>query len=438
MRAAIVGGGVLGLTLAHELGRLGIEADVLEAAAQPGGLATWADYGGFVWDRFYHVVLPTDAHLLALFEDLGLGADLRWRRAATGVFDGRRILPMSTPWDFARFPLLNPLDKARLAWTLASAARARDPGPFDRVTAADWLRRHCGRRTYDRLWGPLLRAKLGAAAEEVSAIYIWQAIRRLYSARSGGDRREKLGYVRGGYRTVLSALTAAIERGGGRVRLEAATKAVRRDGARVVVETEGGGCEPYDAAILTVPDTLASRIAPGLWPEGAEDPRADYLGVVCAIFVLERPVSDCYVINLVDGTLPMTGVIEMTNLIGAEAAGGGRLVYLPHYALPGDPIWSRPDGEVLANAWDGVRSLRGDLSDRDIRWRGVHRARTVQPLQRVGFRTRRIRRRRELPGLYLVNSADLTAATLNNNDIVGLAKEAAPRLAAELAHSGSQ
>ena len=72
MNVGIVGGGLSGLALALRLGKMGHRVEVLEQAAQPGGLATWQDHGDFVFDRFYHVILPTDRELISFIDELGL------------------------------------------------------------------------------------------------------------------------------------------------------------------------------------------------------------------------------------------------------------------------------------------------------------------------------------------------------------------------------
>ena len=72
MKIGIVGGGFMGLVLAHEIAKTKATVKVFERETQSGGLATYYDYGSFIWDKFYHVILPTDSHLIALLEDLGL------------------------------------------------------------------------------------------------------------------------------------------------------------------------------------------------------------------------------------------------------------------------------------------------------------------------------------------------------------------------------
>ena len=60
----------MGLALARRFARDGHSVTVLERAEQLGGPATWHDFGGFYWDRFYHVILPSDRHLIAFVDEL--------------------------------------------------------------------------------------------------------------------------------------------------------------------------------------------------------------------------------------------------------------------------------------------------------------------------------------------------------------------------------
>ena len=73
MRVAIVGGGLMGLALAYRLAGRGCEVEVFEREQQVGGLTTWHDFGPFQWDRFYHVILPSDRYLLGFLREIGLG-----------------------------------------------------------------------------------------------------------------------------------------------------------------------------------------------------------------------------------------------------------------------------------------------------------------------------------------------------------------------------
>ena len=119
MRIGIIGGGLMGLALAQRLGASGHAVTVFERAQQVGGLATWHDFGRFIWDRFYHVILPSDAPLIRFMQRHRPG-----RGAALGG-DADRLL--------RRSPLLRPVEQRRSSSGSrrcpcgASSARADDP-----------------------------------------------------------------------------------------------------------------------------------------------------------------------------------------------------------------------------------------------------------------------------------------------------------------------
>lgn len=431
MTTAIVGGGVLGLTLAHRLTGLGLAVDVFEAAPELGGLAATHDYGAFHWDRFYHVILPTDRHLLGLVRELGLEGELRWKKTGTGYHKGGRTYDMNGNADFARFPLLGLLDKARLAATVVYASRFADPWPLYRITAQEWLTRWCGRRGYEVFWQPLLRAKFGSYHDKVAAVFIWATLTRLFGARSSATQEESMGYVRGGYRTILGALRAALEAGGATFRL----------GTRVLgARSLGGGCElvldggraRYDQVFFTGPTRLARSIAgpeflPHVERTERENPTSGaYLGVVCLVLALRRRLMPYYVLNVADPSVEATGVIGMTNLVDAgENTAGLELYYVPRYLDSQDERLDASDEALTESLFDrGLRRVFPDLRAEDIVYRGIHRARFVQPLPLV--RPSAVVARgtpRLVRPFQILNTSMLACGTLNNNEVVGLVDE---------------
>ncbi len=195
----VVGGGMLGLTLALRLAERGYKVTLLESADRLGGLADAWRLGDVTWDRHYHVTLLSDSHLRRLLADLGLDDQLRWTTTQTGFLVDGQLHPFSSSWDFLRFPPLGPVDKLRLGWTIWQAARCRDWRRLEQTPVGDWLARHSGRQTFERIWLPLLKAKLGDAWRRTSAAFIWATIQRMYAARSAGLKREMFGYLPGGY-----------------------------------------------------------------------------------------------------------------------------------------------------------------------------------------------------------------------------------------------
>src|SRR5687768_4014397 len=86
----IVGGGVLGMTLAWRLRQRGFAVTVIEGAASGGGLTSPQSIGDYTWDRFYHVTLQSDLNLRALLQEIGLDHLLKWETTRTGFYvDGK-------------------------------------------------------------------------------------------------------------------------------------------------------------------------------------------------------------------------------------------------------------------------------------------------------------------------------------------------------------
>ena len=159
------------------------------------------------------------------FEEVG-AAEVVWGRSKAACFTGGRAHPASSAAELIGLPLLGPLAKLRIGLTVAWAAVWSSGDRFDRITAARWLRRWSGRQATDRLWLPLLRAKLGGCAERASAVFIWSTIRRLVGARFEGRDGDRFGHVRGGYAAVLGALAEVLTGSGVDVRAGSRVTAV--------------------------------------------------------------------------------------------------------------------------------------------------------------------------------------------------------------------
>src|ERR1700744_2195539 len=93
----IVGGGMLGLTIAYRLARLGHAVTVYEAAPELGGLAAPWGLGDLVWDRHYHVILASDSFLRGWLRDLNLEHQLAWVSQQTGLFAEGSLDPVTRP-----------------------------------------------------------------------------------------------------------------------------------------------------------------------------------------------------------------------------------------------------------------------------------------------------------------------------------------------------
>ncbi|HWM92647.1 MAG TPA: NAD(P)/FAD-dependent oxidoreductase [Thermoanaerobaculia bacterium] len=419
-RWAVVGGGLLGMTLAHRLARAGQAVTLFDAAGKLGGLASAWQLNGIVWDRHYHVTLLSDTHLRDLWAELGLESELRWAETRTGFYTGGRLHSMSNALEFLRFPPLGLIDKLRLAATILHASRLKDPSPLEVVLVSDWLRRWSGERTFEKIWLPLLKAKLGERYQQTSAAFLWATIARMYAARRTGLKKEMFGYVRGGYARVLDRFAETLAAEGVEIRTGHAVERIE-NGVRVDGET-------FDQVVATVPAPVAARICEGLTDDEMARLRGvQYLGIVCASLLLRKPLTGFYVTNITDPGIPFTAVIEMSALVDRAELGGHALVYLPRYAAPDDPVFSLSDDEIRETFLPALQKMVPAFDRNDLLAFRVSRVKHVFALPTLHYSRTLPPMTTSVPGLHLVNAAHIVNGTLNVNETIQLANRAAER-----------
>ncbi|MBW8875096.1 MAG: NAD(P)/FAD-dependent oxidoreductase [Acidobacteria bacterium] len=428
-RWAVVGGGILGMTLAHRLARAGHDVTLFEAAEQLGGLAAAWSLNGVVWDRHYHVTLLSDSHLRALWAELGLADELRWAETRTGFYSGGQFHSMSNALEFLRFPPLRLVDKARLAATILHASRIRDPLPLEAVTVSDWLRRWSGERTFQTIWLPLLEAKLGRHWQRTSAAFLWATIARLYAARRTGLKKEMFGYVAGGYARVLGRFAAVLAEEGVAIRAGHAAARIAPDSNGIRVEFRNGHGETFDRVVATVPAPVAADLCQGLTAEETARLRGvQYLGIICASLLLRRPLAGFYVTNVTDPGYPFTAVVETSTLVDRAQFGGHALVYLPKYVDPEDPAFALSDGEIREAFLAGLERMVPGFDGGDVLAFRVSRVRHVFALPTLHYSRTLPPMTTSIPGLHLVNAAHIVHGTLNVDETIQLANRAAAAL----------
>ncbi len=426
-RVGIVGGGILGMTLALRLQRQGYRVTVIEAAPEIGGLVGSHSIGGYTWDRYYHVILQSDRHLRGLLEELDLAGSLQWSTTRTGFYTDGRLHSLSNTLEFLRFPALSLIDKARLAMTILYASRIRNWRPLEAITVADWLRRMSGTRTFERIWLPLLKSKLGDNYRITSASFIWATIARMYAARRSGLKKEMFGYVEGGYARVLERFAARLSSDGVQLACGQPVTSVTDRGQGAEVTLANGQCHSFDQVLLTVSCPRIRRICPQLTPAEHERlGRVVYQGIACASVLLRQPLADYYITNITEPWVPFTAVIEMTALVDPQQFGGNALVYLPRYLAQDDPFWQASDEQIREQFLQALERMYPDFRRADVVAFQVSRVRDMLALTTVDYTSRaRPDFRTSLPNVFIVNSAQIANGTLNVNETVAVANEGA-------------
>ena len=422
-KIGIVGGGILGLSLALNLSDRGYGVTVIEAQDQIGGILIPIGIGDYRWDRFYHVILGSDTRLLGLLERLELLQEIQWGPTKTGFFTDGSFYSMSNIVEFLRFPPLSFIDVLRLGGTIFATSRVKSWQRLEKIPVERWLQRLSGRRTFQKIWLPLLKSKLGENYRITNAAFIWATIARMYAARRTGAKQEKFGYIRGGYGPVLDRLRGLLEKQSVEMICGNAVAEVRKTDHGIQIGLTGGKRVSVDAVVMT---PACGAIA-GLCPDLTEAERVrlgqvQYEHVVCPVFLLKQPLGGYYITNITEDGFPFTTAIEMTALVDKNTFDGKTLVYLPRYLADDDPCLQWEDAALCSDFFSALRRMYPGLTEGDIVASTVARARCVFPVTTLHYSTEVMpRTRTSVEGLFIANSAQIPNGTMNVNELVGLA-----------------
>ena len=126
MKVGIIGGGVLGLTVAYELAKEGHKVSIFERAPFVGGQASTFEVGGGNLERAYHHLFVSDHDIQSLAQELGIQDRFMWVQSKVGIYANGRIWDFVTPKDLLKFKPLSLLNRVRLGLATLYIKRYKD------------------------------------------------------------------------------------------------------------------------------------------------------------------------------------------------------------------------------------------------------------------------------------------------------------------------
>jgi protoporphyrinogen oxidase len=383
----IVGGGIAGLAAAHRLRQQGREVRVFEAADELGGLAATYETRGDPIEQFYHHLSKSEETIVELAEALGLGDAVEWRVGKNGYYVDGVVHPLDTPWQIAAFPPLSVYDKFRLTMLTLGIDVRRGRLRFDSyddledwedVPVREFIEAHTTRGVYEHFFAPLLEAKFGSRADDVSAAWLLGRVK--FRGERDLRRGEILGYLDGGFHRLIEALVESV----GREHIET--------GARVTdVGIDDGAVESLtverddDTEAQAVEGVVVAAMPSVLETLTGYPCDIDFQGTVCAVVSLPDSLTDTYWLNLADES--RFGVLlEHTNFVPPERYGGEHLVYVASYVQDHEELVWQLDDDALADYWlDGIAELFPPFSPDDANWVRVARNPQTAPIYERGY-----------------------------------------------------
>lgn len=371
----------MGLAVAYQLARDGYTPVVFEADDRIGGMTASFDFDGIEIERYYHFHCTSDRDVLALLTELNIENSLQWVETKMGYWYQNRIQAWGNPFALLSFQGLSFVAKFRYGLHAFLSTKRNNWMPLDHLEASQWIRRWVGSEAYDVLWKRLFEYKFYDYSGNLSAAWIWSRIRRIGRSRFNLFR-EKLGYLKGGSKTLLNAMQSSIEKDGGVIRLNCAVTKVMIESDHVTGVEVNGKLEKFHKVVSTIPIPYVLRLIPDLPVDISNKFKAlKNIAVVCVIAKLKIKVTENFWLNINDPDMDIPGLVEYTNLQSLENS----IVYVPFY-MPGENVKFLDSDEVFIDKVKCyLKKINPQIVEDDFLAIRASRYRYAQPICEPGF-----------------------------------------------------
>lgn len=236
----------------------------------------------------------------------------------------------------------------------------------------------------------------------------------------------------GGYITLLQAMVSRIEAAGGKIHLNCPVQEIIIEHGQARGLRLKDSVRIFDRIVATSQTPVFQRLIPAANPEYREFlSQTDYLGIICPLLVLDRPLTGYWTLNLTDESIPFTGVIETTTYIQPKDIGGHHLIYLPKYTAPGSH-WQQLSDDEIKQVWlKHLKVMFPHFEEQWIRYFLVQRARYVEPLHGLNSNHHTPAIKTPIEHLYLATTAQIYPALTNGESVTRHARQTAQLILSE-------
>jgi protoporphyrinogen oxidase len=369
-RIVIIGAGPAGLTAAHELGKSGVTATVLESDDVVGGISRTVQRDGWRFDigghRFFTKVKRVDDFWHEILDE----DDFMLRPRSS------RIYYQGEFFDYPLRPLnavrkLGPVEAVRcgLSFLWVRVRPPKDQSTLEGYVVANYGWRLYGHffKTYsEKVWAtPPSQISADWGAQRIKGMTLWSAVWEPVRARLRGARQdrskqvtsliEQFQYPKYGPGMMWERCREIVEAAGTKVIMETPVTRIRHDGGRataVVAETEGVTTEyPADHVVSSMPFPLLLKAMDPPVPaeiQAAADDLAfrDFLSVALVVPAAKVPWTD----NWIYIHAPEVKTMRVQNFGSWSpymVSEGHNVLGLEYTVEEGDEWWTATDHELI-------------------------------------------------------------------------------------------
>ena len=418
----------MGLAVAYQLSRAGVQTTLYEADDRVGGMAATQLFGPDEMERFYHFYCLDDSDLSRVLDELGLTDRLKWVNTKMGYWHDGRLQQRGTMSSLLRFRGLSVTSKIRYGLHAAIAVRRAEWKSLEGKDAATWLRAWVGEAAYSVLWKKLFDFKFYELTNDVSATWIWRRIRRIGRSRRGLFR-ETLGYLEGGTSILLEEIAGDIETNGGVIRLREPVIRMVHDANDQWNITTLNRSENFRYVVSTVPLPLLPSICESLSEDAVKKIESiRNIGVVCVKVRLTKKFTPYFWLNVSDDEMEIPGLVEFSNL---RPLSNG-VVFVPYYLPQEHPKFSESDEFFITEVTNYMTKINPTLQRDDFLQFAVSRYRYAQPVCQPYFEKMLPEIENSAPGLWVADTSHYYPEDRGLSESIGFGRRLADLVLREL------
>jgi protoporphyrinogen oxidase len=417
LNVGIIGAGALGLGTAYFLSKKGINSTIFENKDYLGGLGAAFQIENTTIEKYHHFVCSGDRVIQEIAKDKNINAEVLWSECSTGFYADGKLYPFTTSKDLLNFKPLSFIDRIRFGFGMLYLQRFRDWKKLESISAEKWLIKWTGSKAYDKIWGHLFNSKFEGEEDTIPLSWLHARISRRASSR------EKFGYVKNSMFEIFDSIAEYIKKNGSQIYLDTPVIKIKKiEGDKFEVQTKDRKFI-FDSIVATVANPVFSEIVEELPQKYKKDlAKIRYQTIKNVVFVLDRPFSKYFWVNMSDRDIPFPGIIEMTNLIPREHFSGRSVIFLPNYLLKTNRLFKLNDEDLNAEYIEALKKIKGDNNFEE---KFIIKAYTfwddyADPYYTLNYSSILPDHVTPIDGLFLFNTSQIYPTTRNVNSSLGL------------------